>query len=282
MSEVIAEQIDTVTGEIENVVEIVRNNPVVLAAVVVVGLAVGAAGGYLVAKTQLQKKYEELSNDEIEKAKRFYADFNKVDADGEPLTPQQVFESKHSPEAMEALRVYKGELPVVDVDEERLLNKIDQTLEEKTVEAKATIGRSDETVNVFSDPGFDLDEEAKYRTADQPYVLTHDEFFESAKNYEMITVTYYAVDDVLCDERDQPIPDTDGTVGDDNLVRFGHGSNDKNVVYVRNDKLESDYEVTKHNGSYLEDVLGMIDGDDTSLKHNDQRDRRRAFRQGEG
>ena len=53
------------------------------------------------------------------------------------------------------------------------------------------------------------------------------------------------------------IPDADDAVGEMNLHRFGHGSGDNNVVYIRNDRLENDFIVLRSQGEYAKEVLGL-------------------------
>jgi len=57
----------------------------------------------------------------------------------------------------------------------------------------------------------------------------------------------------LCDSHDKPIYNHSEVVGE---LLFGHGSNDPNVVYIRNPKLEAEYEILRDEGSYEEIVLG--------------------------
>jgi hypothetical protein len=293
---------ETVDGVVE-VMEVVRNNP---AALVVVGFAaasLGVVGGYLVAKRRLKSFYEDLATQEIAEAKEFYAGVYKTDPDGAVLTPMEVLEQRH-PEAAASLREYQGvdvETPIpteattaaeIDEEDERLLAKTETRVMEKAriqaISVDAEIGPGGgritevtENINVFEDATFDLEEERKHRTPDKPYIITHDEFFAGDREYETSSLTYFEDDDTLVDERDNPVPDIDATIGEDHLVRFGSGSKDKNIVYVRNDRLQTDFEITLSKGSYLEEVLGL-GPDPNSLKHSDQRDRRRAFRHGEG
>jgi hypothetical protein len=137
----------------------------------------------------------------------------------------------------------------------------------------------EETRNVFLDPSFDYDEEVKLRTPDKPYIITHDEYFAAEKEYDTQSLTYYEDDDTLVNENDKPVDDLD-LVGEDHLARFGHGSKDRKIVYVRNDKLGIDFEIVLAKGSYLE-ALGL-GPEPNELKHSNQRDARRAFRHGDG
>ncbi len=79
------------------------------------------------------------------------------------------------------------------------------------------------------------------------------------KNNEQVSLTYFDGDDVLVDDRDQPVPDPDDSIGEDHLGRFGVGSKDNNIVYVRNDRLELDFEILRSNGKYAQEVLGFIE-----------------------
>lgn len=75
----------------------------------------------------------------------------------------------------------------------------------------------------------------------KPYVIDPNEFDElSEEGYDSVTLYYFA-DGVLADENDIPIEDVDGSVGLDSLNHFGEYSDDS--VYVRNDRLMTDYEI---------------------------------------
>jgi hypothetical protein len=273
-----------------------------LAAVGIAGLVVGGVGGYFFAKKKFKAKYEEMVTSEIAEAKEFYATLNKVHVDGAPMSPQEVLDRLHGEGSAEAaLLEYQGRREEDDAEDEALLAKTESKVSrtpfgdavvttETEVTAVHPIGvdpgeGTTEQSNVFIDTTFDLEEESKYRTEDKPYIITHDEFYAAEKDYDTASFTYYEVDDVLCDERDKPVEETDEVVGDDHLVRFGSGSKDKNIVYVRNDRLGVEYEITRSPGSYLEEVLGMTDDEPGTLKHSNresQQRRRREFRHGDG
>jgi hypothetical protein len=121
---------------------------------------------------------------------------------------------------------------------------------------------------------FDFDSERTNRTKDRPYILHVSEFHDD-DDYDKSTLTYFAEDDVLIDSGESPIPNSENIVGDDNLQRFGHGSEDKRTLYVRNELLEMDFEITLSNGSYAKDVLGFIE-------HSEKRGVPRRFRRDDG
>lgn len=91
-----------------------------------------------------------------------------------------------------------------------------------------------------------------------PYVVDVVEYNESNFHFDKSTIYYYNIDDTLVDENEEPINDVDAIIGD-GLTRFGDGSEDPDIVYVRNEKLEIDYEVIRVEKSYQETVLGITD-----------------------
>ncbi|MFL5661345.1 MAG: hypothetical protein ACJ8BW_08325 [Ktedonobacteraceae bacterium] len=106
---------------------------------------------------------------------------------------------------------------------------------------------------------WDWHEERRKRSPDKPYVIHIDERFDK-EGYQDVTLTYYTVDDVLCNEQDEiidPDGDRERLIGEASLDRFGHGSNDASIVYVRNDALEILFEVVKSPHSFAEEVHGF-------------------------
>jgi len=94
------------------------------------------------------------------------------------------------------------------------------------------------------------------RSEDEPYVISVAEFQNDEEDYDKITVRYFEDDETLVGEmRKDPLPiESAGAV---NLTRFGVGSDDPNILYIRNEKLEIDFEVIRDDGSYTESVLGI-------------------------
>lgn len=286
-AEVVAENVEEAIDGVVEVVEVIHNNTGLLIGVAVAGLVAGGVGGYFIAKKQLRSYYEDLASQEIAEAKEFYATLNKVDVDGAVLTPMEVMDKLHGSEAAAtALRGYQGEAltptpssakTAAQIEAESAL--LDDEMDEAQIRKMESRVEVRETVNVFVDPTFDYEEEVKHRTPDKPYIITHDEFFEADNEFDNISLTYFEDDDSLIDEQDKPVADIT-LIGEDHLARFGHGSKDKNIVYVRNEKLKVDYEICLSHGSWLES-LGLGPEPD-SLKHSDQRDKRRAFRNGDG
>ena len=85
-------------------------------------------------------------------------------------------------------------------------------------------------------------------TVKEPYVIPPDEFGEH-DDYERESLTYYA-DGVLTDESDNVIDDVDWLIGKDSLDHFGEWEDDS--VFVRNDKLKTDYEILADTREYAD------------------------------
>lgn len=75
---------------------------------------------------------------------------------------------------------------------------------------------------------------------DKPYIITPEEFSDSDYNTE--TLTYWA-DGVVTDIDDDPLSDDqiEDLIGEDSLTHFGEYEDDS--VFVRNDRLRTDYEI---------------------------------------
>lgn len=111
-----------------------------------------------------------------------------------------------------------------------------------------------------------------------PYVIPVEIFQEESDIYEKVSISYYE-DGTLADERNMPIPDPDPIVGDENLERFGEGSQDDNIVYVRNERIHMDFEISREIGSYAESFMKSKDwsddGDNDTWKTKNKNKRNR-------
>jgi hypothetical protein len=88
---------------------------------------------------------------------------------------------------------------------------------------------------------------------DPPFVIDRGTyaFDDEGQYYDKTTVTYYPSHRVLLDEDDEVVDEPGIVVGWRNLSRFGDESEDPDVVFVRNRRLRTDYEVVKDEDSPL-------------------------------
>lgn len=209
------------------------------------GLTVGAVSGYFVAKKRLETKYEALVKKDIAEARLFYATLYKKDG----------FETP------EAAANTLGFEPVIDDGTSEAAKMIAQRRQMVVaVDALKRYQGGEKNVNIFttSDPELPSEDELRNRTEEAPYVITKDEFLTNETGYTQVTLTYYEGDEVLADDQDQSVPDLDALVGDNNVpAKFGWRSKDPNIVYVRNDAMDIEFEILRSTGKYSEEVAGF-------------------------
>lgn len=135
-------------------------------------------------------------------------------------------------------------------------------------------------VNLFDDPPAFVDEELgggvdeiPGRSPERPYIISNQEWFLNETNYSQITLTYYADDDILADDANRQVNDINDVVGATNLHRFGVQSESPDLVYVRNERLQADYEITKDERAFAVVVHG-IDPDEYAERDTPRRMRR--------
>lgn len=109
------------------------------------------------------------------------------------------------------------------------------------------------------DDGWDFGTEIAQRTPSRPYIIHQNEFTENQKDYSQVTITYYAGDGVLTDEDEEIIVESDEVVGLDNLEKFGHGSDDFDVLFVRSEYRRMEFEICRVHDSYEHAVQGLSD-----------------------
>lgn len=240
-TEAVAEAAEGVAAEATDFAEAARRIDSARIAFLALGFAAGAAVGslvgYRVAYKRLETKFEKIAEDEISQMRDHFwakerAREQKPDLDGLEREAR-----RYAPDDTDADEM-------VDVPQE----------------ARAPVEEESETKNIFEDreppvDNWDQEHEENSRDPKVPYVIHKDEHGE--KEYTETTLTYYVLDDVLADERDTIIEDQDMVVGAANLDKFGHGSQDANIVYVRNDELGVDVEVCRSQQAYAEAVHGF-------------------------
>jgi hypothetical protein len=126
-----------------------------------------------------------------------------------------------------------------------------------------------ETSNIWLgdaiDKTWDMEAENQARIGKEIYILHRDEFDHEEMGYNHTTITYYAGDDILTDERDVPIHNYTTIIGEGNLI-FGKGTGDPSIVYIRNTRIESEMEVILDHGYFQVEVLGQELEDQLSVE----------------
>lgn len=106
----------------------------------------------------------------------------------------------------------------------------------------------------YPDDTWNQEEEEAERGPDAPYVISKAEFDVGETGFAQTSLEFFAGDNVLCDDKQVPIYNPEKIVG---RLEFGRGSGDSDLVYIRNEALKSEWEVTRNHGSYQVEVLGL-------------------------
>lgn len=256
----LVEAAETVEEAVEVVRELSRPHPYLVAGLIGVSAAAGVAVGYYVAKRKLETKYDEIAQQEIAEMRAHYT--AKTEATMGRITKPQL------ETVIKELRYRDANSQIEDFepaeDEEEIVSKdIIRLAEENRVSEVQNIFTSQKAeIEELSPDMWDYAIEIKNRSPEVPYVIHFDEFVENQADYDTTNLTYYEEDDILADTDDSIIEDQDALICLGNLNKFGHGSNDPNIVYIRNDERQLLIEVCRSGGSYAEEVHG--------IKHSDE------------
>lgn len=188
----------------------------------------GAAAGSLATWKLIEKKYKDIAQEEIDSVKDTFSKMKKNEYP-DKLEDYPDFEEFDDSDDSD------------DVEEEpKPEQKIDRNNKPDIVEY----------AKILSETGYTNYAERQDKKEkkgvepveyERPYVISPDEFGEK-DGYENVTLTYYA-DGVLTDYFDNVISNIDEVVGFNSLDHFGEYEDD--VVFVRNEKMETDYEILR-------------------------------------
>lgn len=265
VTETVAAAAENVSAEAQAVADISRSLAArELSIGFVLGSSVSGLVSFFVLRKVLEKRYNKQVEEEIDTMREHFrkrADLRETQraaaavAAGSDKPDLQIIveERGYVPPPPGGLNTAPLAAPKVS---ERTWEEIRERLENKTDE--------DEEVVI---EGWNFAEELASRTPDKPYILHESEFKE--RDFPTVSLTYYEGDDVLCDEANMPVDNKHRLVGEDNLSKFGHGSGNPYVLYIRNEVLNIDMEVLRVEKSFIDEIR--------SLRHSDKRMRRLRF-----
>lgn len=227
------------------------------------GLAVTAAGlggvaGYFLAQRRLEQKFNKELDVQIKEAKEHYKGLSTITTEKPYSSPEEAVAAliPETPKNVQAaLKTYGGHTmpaprtiaPVV----------IDEALEE---EESGTVIREvvqPKDQNIFAAPPVTIDLGESVREPGRPYTITEEDFMQNEHDFAQTTFTYYAGDRILANTRDEVMDQVNQIVGHANLEKIQDLPEDKNTLYVRNEKYDSDYEIVVSMGKYSVEVAGL-------------------------
>lgn len=185
--------------------------------------AVGAAIGSAVTWKLLKTKYEQIAQEEIDSVKETFS--RRTEIEPEPET-----ETNSSD-------ILKGVLERLNTANDNL---------DKIASYKEKL----EGVGYVNYAHVEKKEKEDDEIMDDPYVISPDEFGD-AFDYDTISLTYYK-DGVLANDWDEVIENIDEVVGLESLEHFGEYEDDS--VFVRNNRLKTEYEILRDNRKFSDVV----------------------------
>lgn len=195
----------------------------------VIGFLVGLVIGSVLTYHGLKNKVEAEMDEEVNKLKEFYKD---------QLEKQQAeyFEKEEYLKSKAAVAEDKGSV-VSKIINLKNVEKFEKKQNEETEDEDG----SEETTEVF-----EIFED-NIIAQDKPFVIEEDRVGEYI-SYDLISLIYFS-DGVLTDDWEVPVENPDETVGKEYAEYFETG---EDVVYVRNDKLKCEFEITRDLRTYEE------------------------------
>ncbi len=237
------------------------------------GLAVGTGLGYWLGRKRLAAAFEEQFQKELE-AFNAKLDSEVSDLRGAYEDTIDTLEQHYERETLE-LKEYRerhnvGAGPVLD---EVPADDADQGGDPDDGEASVGIADSQYTDDDLVESGFvDREHLADHEVGaepqpvsdtglepdidkSRPYIISLEDFCEPPAGFQQLTITYYAGDKVLVDDKDIPIENVGKTTGPLSPLSFGGVSQDPHLMFVRNHLLDCDFEVVLNAGSYADIIL---------------------------
>ena len=204
----------------------------------------GAAIGSVVTWKVIKTKYEQISNEEIESVREEYQRLTKImrmeiDACRKATAAHTKVDNAVDEDDDE------DDIDYPDDDDRDFTEKEKEQVEYYKITSRYR-GSYEENNENNEEGEEDGDDEVPY--VNGPYVITPEDFASSPPGYNCCPLDYYK-DGTLADGWGVPM-DIEETIGEEALDHFGEYVDD--VVYVRNERLELDYEVTRDPRTYKE------------------------------
>lgn len=208
----------------------------------VIMFTVGAAIGSAVTWKVLKTKYEQIAQDEIDSVKEEY------------LSLMQKMKKKLQDDVVNA-KTQENDISEVE-DDDYCDDASRDFTEQDMVEYHKLAGSYHKTDDIKENnkKGEDT-EEVEVAYINGPYVISPDDFACSPPGFNAQPLDYFA-DGVLADGWGYEV-NIEETIGEDALNHFGEYDDD--IVYVRNERTEIDYEVSRDPRTYEEAVLKKSD-----------------------
>lgn len=246
---------EEVAANLEEVAEVTRKIDTRAVGYFFGGVLIGAGIGFYLGRRLMREKIRAeafaQSEQEVEAIRELYQ-ARALAAQPKPSVEEVVEEKGYSTRVTidpETTTIQGVEVVVPDISQRPLRPSV-------PVDPAKPVFRTEE-MEKDKNEGWVYAFELANRSPTRPFIIHQDEFQLNESEYNQTSYIYYSGDDVLVDEDDSIILDKDENVGMDNLARFGHGTDDYNLLYIRNPRIELEMEISRVPKSYAEEVLGL-------------------------
>jgi hypothetical protein len=245
------------------------SRPVAVFTASAVAAAVSAVVTYRVTSKQLEKKYSDISSAEIAEARQFYDQKYKTGVFASPVDLAAQIDEEVA-DISDGLEEIEGRAAMVEAAAD-IASKHEYTNYRGTNDVRIDEAPRDEEQEIhvrksIRDNVFDKRDESRYldeeaeaakRALNKPYIIDEHTYLMNEDDLDVRALMWFEQDEVMVDEVETPLTaeEEQHLVDLDNL-RFGVGSDDRNVVYIHNPELNILVEVTKSNGSFATEVNG--------------------------
>jgi len=233
-----------------------NNTKLILAAFL--GLLAGSFVGYFVGRQTTKDFYEQLAEEEIESVKKSFEKYReRIKEEKSPTNKDDA--KREVDDTQKTKYVVTNNYPLVRSSLERnpverakreyhlgaLRNKENIPLDDENVETE-----DEETLTEEDDELAITGEEVvtTHSSTNRVYCISGDEYENDCPDYDKLVLYYYVVDDVLCDDKDEIIDDIEDYICYEALGMLSM----QTTIWVRNEKLRTDFEVIPINKSYAE------------------------------
>lgn len=157
------------------------------------------------------------------------------------LATKKHYEKKADREIDEMRQAYG----VTEISEKEYKEKLEETREMYDPDELVTEETAEDDEYIQYDD-FPLEERCQ-----KPYVIGPDLYSEDFHGFSKNVLVYWAGNDMLMDDNQEQVTDVEGIIGRESLEHFGEF--ESGTVFVRNERMGSDFEVLLEEGAYGED-----------------------------
>lgn len=164
------------------------------------------------------------------------------------LSTWQYFKTKYEKIADEEVESVKQVFLSQENKKEELNKELEPENKIPTITKKKDLKEYKDLLEEVNYSGFSKNEEVEeVRNPTVPYLISFDEFGQM-EDWKEMQITYYA-DDILVDQDDDIVMDAEDQFGYECLKEFDD-PDCGDAIYVRNELLETDYEIVRDSNTY--------------------------------